>query len=110
MSISISRGPFATSFLLPIRNSILRRARNNSGAGNSVSPSPAQCLFSLCLASTAYDTAPADHLGSAGGFSDARVDREHVPARMHSPPLRLDGSDPNSAESYSKVFDTGLQE
>ncbi len=29
---------------------------------------------------------------------------------MHSPPLRLDGSDPNSAESYSKVFDTGLQE
>jgi len=29
---------------------------------------------------------------------------------MHSPPLRPDGSDPNSAESYSKVVDTGLQE
>ena len=62
------------------------------------------------MASTAYETVPADHHGSAGGFSDARVDREHVPARMHSPPLRLDCSDPNSAESYSKVVDTGLQE
>jgi len=31
-------------------------------------------------------------------------------ARMHSPPLRLDCADPNCAESYSKVVDTGLQE
>jgi len=29
---------------------------------------------------------------------------------MHSPPLRLDCSDPNSAARYSKVVDTGLQE
>ena len=66
--------------------------------------------FLILAASTAYDTVPADHLGSAGGFSHARVDREHVPARMHSPPLRLDCSDPNSAARYSKVVDTGLQE
>ena len=29
---------------------------------------------------------------------------------MHSPPLCLDCSDPNSAERYSNVVDTGLQE
>jgi len=29
---------------------------------------------------------------------------------MHLPPLRLDCSDPNSAERCSKVVDTGLQE
>src|SRR6266480_1582686 len=65
--------------------------------------------FLILLASTAYDRVPADHLWSAGGFSHARVYREHVPARMHSPPLRLDCSDPNSANATPRSSTPGFR-
>jgi hypothetical protein len=73
--MSINRGPFAIDFVLPIFDSIPRRARNSANAGSSVSPSTTR-------ARQRFDC----RIQISFGRADVRAQREIEDLKTHRSP------------------------